>query len=1035
MLLNRAPTLHRMGIQAFEPVLIEGNAIKIHPLVCKGFNADFDGDQMAVHLPLSVEAQCEAHVLMMSTHNIFSPASGSPIIGPSQDIVLGIYYLTVAHKGETGERPEGKELAFRDLSEALLAHERKQIGMHTLIKVRIDRELVVPGDSKPFEKVRANKIVTTTVGRCIFNDILPPKMPFYNYALSAKGGSRVIADCYKILGRPATIDLLDNMKELGFKRSTLAGLSFAITDLRIPAKKQEIIDAAQKRADRIEKNMALGAITARERYNQLLDIWAHAREEVTKEMMRELEKDTRDEKGLPLAPGDPKGKPFLNPVGLMADSKARGSVDNFRQLAGMRGLMSRPSGEIMETPIKTNFREGLSVLEYFTSTHGARKGLADTALKTADSGYLTRKLADVAQNVIVGRLDCGTQNGIRKSAIYKGEQIDVPLKDVITGRCSSDTIINPITDEVIVKEGQIISDEVADKLAALNLETVRVRSALTCEAPVGVCARCYGVDLSTGKLVEEGLAVGIIAAQSIGEPGTQLTMRTFHTGGVATRELVETDVRAGIPGTVQYRDLGAVTVPDADGTKHTVVLRRNGEIAILDAKDRELEKYKVPYGAALLVKDGEVVKARQQLAMWDPHRNPILAEKAGRVKFEDIIEGETARSETESKGVAKRFVITEHRGERHPRIIIEDPSDGKILDFHYLPAKARIDVEEGQTLAAGTLLARQPREIKGTSDITSGLPRVTEIFEARKPKDPSILAEISGTVELQSDKRRGKTTIIVRGEGGIEKEHHVPNDRQLHVHTGETIEAGEPLIHGPLVPHDILRIRGEDELQSYLLKEVQNVYRTQNQKISDKHIEIIIAQMLRKVKVENPGDTKFLPGEVVDKFKFRAGNEALAKMVRVDEPGDTELQIGQILTRDELKEINAAVEAKDKKTAKGKRPRMATAKTLLLGITKASLQSESFVSAASFQETTKVLTEAAIAGKEDTLQGLKENVILGHLIPAGTAFKPYLDMTILHTGTPVAEPEAEHITPPAPAPAPQHAAAAPAPEAEPAATA
>ncbi len=453
VLLNRAPTLHRMGIQAFEPVLIEGNAIKIHPLVCKGFNADFDGDQMAVHLPLSVEAQAEAHVLMMSTHNIFSPASGSPIIGPSQDIVLGIYYLTVAHKGEAGDRPEGKELAFRDLSEALLAYDRKAIGMHTLIKVRGDRQSVVGGDSKPIEKVPASKVITTTIGRCIFNDILPEKMPFYNYALSSKGGSRVIADCYRILGRPATIDLLDNMKELGFKRSTLAGLSFAITDLRIPVKKQEIIDAAQKRADRIEKNMSLGAITARERYNQLLDIWAHAREEVTKEMMRELEKDTRDEKGLPLAPGDPKGKPFLNPVGLMADSKARGSVDNFRQLAGMRGLMSRPSGEIMETPIKTNFREGLSVLEYFTSTHGARKGLADTALKTADSGYLTRKLADVAQNVIVGRLDCGTQNGIRKSAIYKGEQIDVPLKDVIIGRCSSDTIINPITDEVIVKEG------------------------------------------------------------------------------------------------------------------------------------------------------------------------------------------------------------------------------------------------------------------------------------------------------------------------------------------------------------------------------------------------------------------------------------------------------------------------------------------------------------------------------------------------------------------------------------------------------
>jgi len=1004
VLLNRAPTLHRMGIQAFEPVLIEGNAIKIHPLVCKGFNADFDGDQMAVHLPLSVEAQAEAHILMMSTHNIFSPASGAPIMGPSQDIVLGIYYLTVSHKGEAGYREPGKELKFRGIDEALLAHARKQIGMHTPIKVRIDRDLIVAGDSKAIEPTPANKIVITTVGRLIFNDILPPKMPFYNYALSAKGGSRVIADCYRILGRPATIDLLDNMKELGFRNSTLAALSFAITDLRIPQRKQEIIDAAQKKADRVEKNMSIGAITERERYNALLDIWAHAREEVTKEMMKELENDTRDDAGRPLTPGDAKGKPFLNPVGLMADSKARGSVDNFRQLAGMRGLMSKPSGEIMETPIKTNFREGLSVLEYFTSTHGARKGLADTALKTADSGYLTRKLADVAQNVIVGRNDCGTQNGVRKTAIYKGEQVDVPLREVIMGRCSADTIVNPITDETIVHEGQIITDTIAAKIEALNIETVRVRSPLTCESFVGVCAKCYGVDHSTNKLVEEGLATGIIAAQSIGEPGTQLTMRTFHTGGVATREMLKNDLRASVAGTLEYRDLGEVDVVDAEGGKHTVVLRRNGEIAILDSKGRELDKQKVPYGATLLAKDKQTVKAGEQIAIWDPHRTPILAEKDGRVRFEDIQEGETARAETEGKGDnRKRLVIVEHKGERHPRIVIEDPADGKILDFHYLPAKARIDVDDGQVVVAGHLLARQPKESKGTSDITSGLPRVTELFEARKPHDPAVMAEISGTVELQSDKRRGKTTIIIKGAGGVEKEHHVPNDRVLRVHTGDTVEAGDPLIEGPMVPHDILRIRGEEALYEYLITEVQNVYRTQNQKISDKHIEIIISQMIRKVKVDNAGDTKFLPGEVVDKFRFRQGNEQLAKMLKIDDPGETELQINQVVSRDELKEINAKAEEAGKKPAKGKKPKFATAKTLLLGITKASLQSESFVSAASFQETTKVLTEAAIAGKIDTLQGLKENVILGHLIPAGTAFKPYQDMTIAHYGLPIEE--------------------------------
>jgi DNA-directed RNA polymerase subunit beta' len=819
------------------------------------------------------------------------------------------------------------------------------------------------------------------------------------------------------------------MKELGFKRSTLAGLSFAITDLRIPSKKPDIIEAAQKRADRVEKNMNVGAITERERYNALLDIWAHAREEVTKEMMDELKYDTRDERGALLMPKDPKGKPYLNPVALMADSKARGSVDNFRQLSGMRGLMSRPSGEIMETPIKTNFREGLSVLEYFTSTHGARKGLADTALKTADSGYLTRKLADVAQNVIIAKIDCGTQNGVRKTAIFKGEQVDVALREVITGRCSADTIINPITDEVIVKEGQIITETIAGKLETeLNLDTVRVRSPLTCESPVGVCAKCYGVDLSTNKLVEEGLAVGIIAAQSIGEPGTQLTMRTFHTGGSATRELEQNQLRAGAAGIVDLARVNAAEVADTEGNKTIIVLNRgtSGEITINDAKGRELERQKVPYGALLVVKHGDTVKGGQQLCHWDPHRTPILAEKSGRVRFDDIVEGETARLEAEGKSDIKRYVMTEHRGERHPRIVIEDPTDGKILDFHYLPAKARVDVLDGQLVVPGVLLARQPKESKGTSDITSGLPRVTEIFEARKPKDPSVLAEISGTIEIQPDKRRGKTAIVVRGEGGIEKEHHVPNDRQLRVHGGDGVEAGDPLIEGPLVPHDILRIKGEDSLQSYLLAEVQNVYRTQNQKISDKHIEIIISMMLRKVKVDNPGDTKFLPGEVVDKFRFRAGNEAMAKMGRIDEPGDTDLAVGTMVSREELKEIVAQAEAKGGKPPKAKKPRFATAKTLLLGITKASLQSESFVSAASFQETTKVLTEAAIAGKDDTLVGLKENVILGHLIPAGTAFKPYFEMKLEHNGTPVQEVEPEIVTPP---PAPVAAApAAPATE-------
>ncbi len=684
-----------------------------------------------------------------------------------------------------------------------------------------------------------------------------------------------------------------------------------------------------------------------------------------------------------------------------------------RQLGGMRGLMAKPSGEIIETPIKANFREGLSVLEYFSSTHGARKGLADTALKTADSGYLTRKLADVAQNVIVNELDCKTLNGVTKTTIYKGETVEVELKDMIVGRTARDTIRNPITDETIVTENQIITNEIADKLKDLKLESIRVRSPLTCESPRGVCAACYGVDMSTNQVVEEGLAVGIIAAQSIGEPGTQLTMRTFHTGGVATGSLIENDIKAVAGGTVQHHDINAVQVTDAEGIKRLVALKRNGEIAIVDAKGRELEKYKVPYGSTVLVGDGEKVKPRQQLVVWDAHITPILAEKGGIVRYEDIEEGETVRLEEERKGGSTggtgeaKLVVIEHKGERHPRITIEG-DDGKILDFHYLPAKARIEVRNGQKITPGQMLARQPREAAGTMDITGGLPRVTEIFEARKPKDPSVLAEISGMVEIRSEKRRGKTTMIVRSETGMEREHHVPNDKELQVHAGDSVEAGDPLIHGPIIPHDILRIKGEESLYQYLLAEVQNVYRSQGVKINDKHIEIILNQMLRKVKVEDAGDSKFLPGEVLDRFRFRQGNELLTQSVKVAEPGGTSFKEGDVVLKTEFKEANDAAEAAGKEPAKSKKPKPARAKTLLLGITKASLQSESFISAASFQETTKVLTEASLAGAVDTLVGLKENVILGHLIPAGTAFSPHLNLKIKHLAQP---PQIEEPTP------------------------
>jgi len=991
VLLNRAPTLHRMGIQAFEPTLVEGNAIRISPLVCRGFNADFDGDQMAVHLPLSVEAQAEAHLLMLATNNVFSPANGSPIMSPSQDIVLGVFYLTTDHVSP--EIDEDKMHRFSDEHEAMLAYALGKIGIHDRIKVRVNRAEVIEGQKESAKPVPPNRVIITTVGRLVFNDIMSYEMPFYNYSLSQKGSARVIADCHTRLGRSATIDLLDALKELGFKQSTLAGLSFGVTDMRIPAAKTKIINAAQKQVDRVERDFANGALTRLERYNQLIDIWIHAREEVTAEMMVELKTDYRGPNGEYMKIGEKKASPYLNPIFLMTESGARGSVDQIRQLAGMRALMAKPSGEIIETPIKSNFREGLSVLEYFSSTHGARKGLADTALKTADSGYLTRKLADVVQNVIINQHDCGTIQGITKSAVYKGEEVDISLRERIVGRTARDSIRNPITDASIVAENEIITPEAGAAIEDLGLDMIRVRSPLTCESQIGVCALCYGLDMSTGRLGEQGLAVGIIAAQSIGEPGTQLTMRTFHTGGVASRDVVDNEIRNLQAGAIRYHEVNPVTVPaQGEVPERTVALRRNGEVIIEDDKGRELERYKVPYGAELLITEGAKVEPRTPLVTWDTHLTPILAEVGGFVRFQDIAEGETVRVEEERN--VRKLVVVEHKGEKHPQIIIED-RQGAVLDYHYLPAKARIEVDEGQEIAPGMLLARQPRGIGGTQDITGGLPRVTEIVEARKPKEPAVLAEISGTVEIRTDKRRGKMTIIVRNEqSGLEKEHHVPQDRQLLVHANDRVEAGDALIEGPLIPQDILRIRGEETLQQYLLGEVQSVYRAQNVTINDKHLEIVVSQMLRKVKIEEPGDSHFLPSEVVDKFIFRGENDRLSRSVKISNAGDSDYKIGDVVLKTELAEANEAVEQEGGEPAKGKKPKPASATTLLLGITKASLSSESFISAASFQETTKVLTEASLSGATDQLMGLKENVILGHLIPAGTGFKPYVQMRV-----------------------------------------
>ena len=1004
VLLNRAPTLHRMGIQAFEPVLVEGNAIRVHPLVCTGFNADFDGDQMAVHLPLSVEAQAEAHILMLSTHNIFSPSNGKPIISPSQDIVMGVYFITVM--ADDG-RKESELSSFKDAHEAIFAFEQRKIGLHERVLVRLRGHThVVSSQKGSAEKFPASGRIVTTVGRILFSEILEPGMAFYNCSLGKKGCARVIDDCYQICGRPGTIDLLDRMKEIGFKQSTLAGLSFGVYDLRIPGSKQQLLDEAQAKVNRIEKNYDRGIITPRERYNQLIDVWTHCREQVTKALVETLKTDRRDGQGGYAASTDTaNSKAYLNPVYLMSDSGARGNISQIMQLAGMRGLMAKPSGEIIETPIRANFREGLSILEYFSSTHGARKGLADTALKTADSGYLTRKLCDVAQSVIVGEMDCGSTRGITKKALYKGEEVDVPLRDQIIGRVSARNVINPITDEVICARNDMISAETAARIEALGIDSVEVRSALTSESSTGCSVLDYGMDMSTGRLVEPGMAVGIIAAQSIGEPGTQLTMRTFHTGGIGTRAAAESEILAKAAGTVELRDCNEVEGEDEDGNKILVVLKRSAEVAVLDDKGRELEKYKIPYGSSLWVKNEEKVKKGQRLCRWDPHRTPILAEKGGKVQFKDIELDKTYREEDAGRGQKARVII-EHKGDLHPQINIVD-ANGSILDFHYLPAKARLEVADGQEVKAGQMLARQPRAASGSQDIVGGLPRVTEIFEARKPKDPAFMAEISGRVEIHQDKRKGKMTIKVISDSSIEKDHHVPNDKTPLVHTGDYVTAGDQLTEGPLVLQDILRIKGEEALWTYMLDEIQNVYRAQGVEINDKHIELIISQMLRKVRVEATGDTDLLPYEIVDRFNLRQANNAVGDKVRVVKSGSTDLREGDMVSKDALREANAKAEAAGKEVAEVRRCKPATARPLLLGITKASLQSDSFLSGASFQETTKVLTEAALRGAEDTLIGLKENVLLGHLIPAGTGFRRYLDGSVQRHGDPIPDPRLE----------------------------
>ena len=943
VMLNRAPTLHRMGIQAFEVVMIDGSAIQLHPLVCQGFNADFDGDQMAVHLPLSIEAQTEARVLMLSTNNIFSPSNGNPIISADQDIVLGCYFLTLAKEKQIGE---GK--IFSSFSEVLMALDTKVIGLHSLIRIQLPKGTPID-DGGPVKKpLPKTSLIETTAGRMIFNEALPKGMPYYNKTQDKGALRRVIADCFEYLDRRSTIEVLDSIKELGFTYSTHSGMSFGAADLYVPEEKVAIIGEADKKALKYNKAYQRGLITASEKHRNIIETWTHATEELSKALMERLRNDTRY------------GDDYINPVYVMATSGARGSVAQIRQLCGLRGLMAKPNGEIIETPIRANFREGLKVLEYFTSTHGARKGLADTALKTADSGYLTRKLVDVSQDVIISMVDCGTVGGVTKAVVYEGDIIKVSLADGITGRTARDTIVDIITDEVIVRENDIITRDKAKAIEAMGFEKIRVRSPLTCSSRNGICQKCYGMDLSRGMCVEFGVAVGIIAAQSIGEPGTQLTMRTFHIGGVAGVKTEDTNYKARKAGTLQYENLRTVV----NGSGDIVVLNRNGEISIMDKNNRAIERFKVPVGSKLLAKDGEFVEKGFMVAEWEAANIPILSDVAGTVRFEHIIPEVTMREERDpATGIINRIIL-EGKGDLHPQVVLEDDS-GKAIAHYPIPEKATLRIVEGTKVAGGTLLASTPREIAGTHDITGGLPRVTELFEARPPKEPAVMAEIVGTVDF-GERKRGKRTIIVRGDSGTEVEHSIPQGKHYRVHKGDRVKAGDALVDGVLVPKDLLRVCGEEALQDYLLVEIQAVYRAQNVKIDDKHIETIIRQMLRKIEISDQGDLGYLQGQLVDKIRVREENQ--------------------------------------RAIAEGKRP--ATFEPKLMGITRAALQSESFISAASFQETTKILADAALAGRRDPLAGLKENVILGHLIPCGTGFHTYRGAQIEKLGAPVVIPEA-----------------------------
>jgi DNA-directed RNA polymerase subunit beta' len=924
VMLNRAPTLHRLSIQAFEPVLIEGSAIRVHPLVCTAYNADFDGDQMAVHVPLSIEAQLEARLLMLSPNNIFSPSSGKPINTPSQDITLGSYFLTHSRDYPQKKKKEGDRLPlFADTTEVEFAIAENGVGMHQKIRLKnpdFGKDTVF-GDKE-------KRVIETTPGRVRFNEIWPEGLGFINKNVGKSQLSDIIWRCYQVSGGPTTVETLDALKRLGFREATRAGISIGISDMVIPVEKQHELKNAYKEIEVVQKQYQRGIITDGERYNKVIDIWTHAGDQISTALYRTLEFND--------------GKETANSLFMMVDSGARGNRQQIKQLSGMRGLMAKPSGEIIERPITSNFREGLTVLEYFVSTHGARKGLADTALKTADSGYLTRKLVDVAQDVIVTEEDCGTVNGILVKSIYEGDDEVVDLATRVYGRVSCEKIIDPVSHEVIVTPGQLIDEATGIKLQDIGHERMKIRSVLTCESLRGCCKKCYGLNLANQSEVKLGEAVGIIAAQSIGEPGTQLTMRTFHVGGTATFALKQPLIIAHHKGRVKYEELR--TVESTDG--NWVVLNKSGMILIVDDNGRELESHKLVIGSVITPADGSEVAKGTSIAVWDPHNVPIITEKAGKVEFRDMISGITVTKEVDDATGVEGTVVTEHKEDLHPQIIITDLKTKEILATYSIPTGAHLAVKEKSKVSAGTLLAKTPRKVAKTKDITGGLPRVAELFEARKPKDHAEIAKINGIVSLDGMVRGKRKLVVTNPDTGEEAEHLIPRNKHITAYEGDFVEKGSQLTDGPVIPHEILEICGPHELQEHLVNEVQEVYRLQGVEINDKHIEIIARQMMRKVKITDPGDTTYLWGDQVEKVDFALVNKEI-----IDQGG-----------------------------------KPAEAEPVLLGITKASLETDSFISAASFQDTTRVLTDAATLGKVDMLRGFKENVIMGHLIPAGTGF-------------------------------------------------